>query len=138
MFSITEIKDSFITLLLILLLSFPHIIHAQNNSYKGTEANLAENDLLEIAKNSDFDNNVSMEIFKDEKNSYYAVDISKLTSTYEQIRILELSFANSTLVNIGSDKQTGFYLFLVNNKLNKSTEEINTLFNKFVSQSKPN
>lgn len=136
MFSITEIKGSFIAIVLILSLSFPFILHSQDTSYIGDEASLAANDLLELAENTDFDNNISMEIFKDEKNSYYAIDISKLASIYEQIRILELSFANNTIVNIGSDKNTGFYFFLVNNKLSKSTTEINNLFNKFVNQSK--
>ena len=131
MFSNTKIESTFIAFALMLSLSFPGLLHAQNDSYMGNE-----NELLSKAESTDFSDNISAKLFQDEKNSYFAVDVSKLPSKYEKIRILELSFAGNTLVNIGSDKNMKFYFFLVNNTLNKTTEEINKLFNEFSVQAK--
>ncbi len=136
MFLTTRIKRPLITFILILSLSFTGLLHAQHDTYKGKEASLSMNELLALAETADFENKISVKIFSDEKNSYFAFDVTKLSSSYDKIRILELSFTNKTLVNIGSDKNTGFYFFLVNNSLKKSNEEIINLFNEFLELSK--
>lgn len=135
MFLPLKIKSYFIAFVLTLLFSFPVLLSAQQGSYKGGEAKLSESDILLKAKAADFGDNISAQIFYDEKNTYYAVDISKISSKYEKIRILELSFADKALVNIGSDNNTGYYFFLVNNTLRKSSDEINKLFSEFMVQS---
>ncbi|MAE07304.1 MAG: hypothetical protein CL661_12095 [Bacteroidetes bacterium] len=133
---IAKIKSLTITFTLLFSLSFTVLLYAQDDNYKGKEASLSTTELSAKAETTDFKNNISAKIFIDEKNSYFAVDVRKLLSTYEEIRILELSFSNNNLVNIGSDKNTGFYFFLVNNTLNISEEDVNNLFNDFLVQTK--
>ncbi len=136
MFLPTKIDSTLISFTLMLFLSFTGLLNAQNDNYIGNETELSESELLSKAESADYSNNISAKLFQDERNSYFAVDISKLPSKYEKIRILELSFTNKTVVNIGSDNNMKFYFFLVNNALNKSTEEINKLFSEFGAQSK--
>lgn len=136
MFLTARIKRPFVAFILIFSLSFNGLLYAQHKNYVRQETNLSTEELLDKAQNMDFGDNLSAEIFGDEKNAYYAVDVSKLSSAYEKIRILELGFSNNTLVVIGSDKNTGFYLFLVNNTLNKTTKDVNNLFDRFLTQSK--
>lgn len=117
-------------------LLFTGLLYAQQENYKGQETNLSSEELIAKAQTVDFGDKLSNKIFDDEKNSYFAVDVNKLSSTYEKIRVLELGFENNTLVNISSDSNTGFYLFLVNNTLDKPEKEINSLFDEFQLQSK--
>ncbi len=136
MFLLIKIKSTCFAFALMLSLSFPGLLAAQHSSYAGDEAKLSQSILLSKAEVADYGEKISAKIFNDEKNTYYAVDVNKLSSAYEKIRVLELSFSDNALVNIGSDSNTGYYLFLVNNTLNKSTDEINNLFHKFLVQSK--
>lgn len=136
MFLTSKIKSSLIAFALILPFSFTGLLHAQQGSYIGTENSLSENELFAKATDADFGNNISTKIFEDVKNTYFAVDVSKLSSKYEKIRILELSYEDKALVSMGSDENTTFYFFLVNNTLNKSTEEIVGLLNDFLTRAK--
>ena len=136
MFSTPKIKSAIVAFVLMLTFSFPILLHAQHDSYMGTETKLSKAELLLKAESTDFNNSISTRLFHDEKNSYYAVDVSKLPSKYEKIRILELSFADNALVSIGSDENIKYYFFLVNNTLDKSSNEIQKLFNEFSVQSK--
>ncbi|MBC8319384.1 MAG: hypothetical protein H8E34_01540 [Bacteroidetes bacterium] len=135
MFLIAKIESTLIAVAVILLIFFPGLLIAQHDSYKGIEAKFSENELLTMAGAADYGDNISAKIFEDEKNTYFAVDIGKLSSEYEKIRILELSYADNALVNIGSDKNMEYYLFLVNNTLNISSHEIIKVFDEFKVQS---
>ncbi len=130
----TKVENVFITCAITLLLSLPLLLHAQHDSYTGNEAKLFQNELVSKAEAANFGDKVSIKIHNDEKNTYYAFDVNKLSNKYERIRILELCYADNALVSIGSDKNMKFYLFLVNNTLNISTEEINNLFIEFIIQ----
>ena len=130
----TKVENIFITCVMTLLLSLPILLHAQHDSYLGNEAKLFKNELVSKAEVADFGDKVSIKIHNDEKNTYFAFDVNKLSNKYEKIRILELCYADNALVSIGSDKDMKFYLFLVNNTLNISTEEVNNLFNDFIIQ----
>ena len=136
MFSTTKIKSALVAFVLMFAFSIPGLLHAQHDSYMGTETKLSDSELLSKAESTDFNDNISTKLFQDEKNSYFAVDVSKLPSKYEKIRILELSFADNALVSIGSDDSMKYYFFLVNNTLNKSADEIEKLFNEYSVQSK--
>ena len=105
-------------------------------SYAGTEPKLEYNTLLEKAKATNFNNELSAKVHQDQKNTYYAIDVSKLKSEYEQIRLLELSYNSTVIVNTGNDRSSNYYLFLVNNTLDKTDEEIFVLFDNYSQQSK--
>ena len=136
MFSTTKTESVIVAFILMLTFSFSGILHAQDGGYMGNETKLAKSELLSKAKSADYGHNISAKLFQDEKNSYFAVDVSKLPSKYEKIRILELSFADNALVSIGSDDSMKYYFFLVNNTLKKSADEIEKLFNEYSIQSK--
>ena len=136
MFLTTKIESTFTAFTLMLFLSFTGLLNAQNDSYIENGTKLSESELLLKAESADYHDNISAKLFQDERNSYFAVDISRLPSKFEKIRILELCFADKTVVNIGSDNNMKFYYFLVNNTLNKSTKEINKLFFEFSVQAK--
>ena len=136
MFLITKVKSAIILFIVIIFFVVTGSLKAQSGSYTGNEANIESGSLLLKASMTDFGDEISVKIFEDDKNTYYAVDVSKLDSKYEQIRILELSYADKIIVNTNSDKTKKYYLFLVNNTLDKSEEEIITLFDDFSIQSK--
>ena len=136
MFLLTKVKSAIISFIIIISFAVVGPLHAQSGSYIGNEANIESGSLLSKASMTDFGDEISAKIFEDDKNTYYAVDVSKLDSKYEEIRILELSYANKVIVNTNSDKTKKYYLFLVNNTLNKSEEDIIVLFDDFSIQSK--
>jgi len=131
----TKIKWFTLILALILSINVPVSVVAQG-SYAGDENKVSTESLLSKAKEADFSNGISAKIFSDSKNSYFAVDLKKLTSNFIKIRILEQSYDNLILVNISNDNTKGYYLYLVNNSLKKSDEEVNTLFTDFLVQAK--
>lgn len=136
MFIISKIRGISTAFAVILCVTFTGSLYAQQGSYSGNESKVQSGSLLSKANATDFGNNISATIFKDDKNTYYAVDLSKLPEKFERIRVLELSYGNKVLVNIGNDLSTNFLFYLVNNTLNKSTQYINDLFNDFLTQSK--
>lgn len=121
----------FFSSLTIILFFFVLPVFSQHGDYMGTEKDLNESFLIEKAIQTDFSSVFVAEIFKDEKNTYYAVDNSIIQSKYIKIRILEQVFSDKKLVNIGSSIEKGYMLFLVNNTLIDQDEEIIELFNSY-------
>lgn len=136
MFSFKKIERTILAIVLITTISFPNLLFSQHDSYAGKETKLTTSELLLKAEQTDFNKTISQKVFEDEKNTYYAVDVSLLSSKYEKIRLLELSYADKILVSIGTDNEKKYYFFLVNNTLEKSADEINNLFDSFSTQSK--
>jgi len=132
----TKIKSKLFFLALILSLTMSGSLYAQQDSYAGNESKIDAASLLSEAKKANFDNNICVKIFKDVKNTYYAVDVSQLTSKYEKIRLLELSYEDKALVSMGSDNDVKYYFFLVNNTLDKTPQEVADIITNFLSQSK--
>jgi len=136
MFLITKVKSAIIFFILIISFTVTGSLHAQSGNYIGNEANIESGSLLSKANMTDFEDQICAKIFKDDKNTYYAVDVSKLSSRYEKIRILELSYEDKVLVSMGSDTNTKYYYFLVNNTLDKSPKEIDDIVFGFLTQLK--
>jgi hypothetical protein len=136
MLLLTKLESAIISFILIIPLAFTGSLYAQTGSYAGNEANIESGSLMSKANMTDFGDEICAKIFEDDKNTYYAVDVSKLASKYEQIRILELTYANKVIVNTSNDSTKNYYLFLVNNTLNKSEQDIITLFDGFSVQAK--
>ena len=78
--------------------------------------------LVEKAKKTDFEGLTSIISF-DKQNNYYAVKTSSIKSRYIKIRILEQSYEDDYLVNIGTFNNLEYLLFLV--KKTPDTESIN-------------
>lgn len=121
---------SFIAIIVSLFVSSSYSQQSQNN---GAEKDLSQSDLSKKASQTDFKSTFVAEIFKDEKNTYFAIDNSTIKSKYVKIRILELVFSDSKIVNIGSSIDEGYMLFLVNNILVDRDKEIMELFNSYKS-----
>jgi len=117
-------------LFLVVLIAFSTMLRAQGH-YLGNKKNISLQELLKQAEVTDYGKNISAEIYQDVKNTYYAVNLSKVPSRYVKIRLLEMSFSNNALVNIYSDINSGYLLFLVNNTLNKKDKQIVGLFENF-------
>jgi len=118
-----------LTLLSIVMLSSASF--TQNNKYLGNEKDISGSELIAKAQNTSFQGQVVKEIYSDEKNTYFALDNGSIESRYVKIRILEQSYNDKYLVNIGPDIDSGYMLFLVNNSLNKSQEDIIKLLDTF-------
>jgi len=118
-----------LTLLSIILLS--SVSFTQNNKYLGIEKDISGSELIVKAQNTDFEGQIAKEVFSDEKNTYFALDNSAIESRYVKIRILEQSYNDKVLVNIGPEIDTGYMLFLVNNTMNKSQSDIVKLLDTF-------
>lgn len=118
-----------LTLFSIIMLS--SVTFTQNNKYLGNEKDISGSELIAKAQNTDFEAQIVKEIFSDEKNTYFALDNSSIESRYVKIRILEQSYSDKVLVNIGPDIDSGYMLFLVNNTLNKSQLDIVKLIDTF-------
>jgi len=130
-------KIKWFTFILVLTLSINVTKSAvAQGSYAGLEDKVTTENLLSKAKSADFSNGISAKVFSDSKNSYFAVDLSNLSSDFIKIRILEQSYDNLILVNISSDISKEYYLYLVNNSLDKSDDEVNILFTDFLTQAK--
>lgn len=98
--------------------------YAQNDQYLGKNKDVYLDELIQKAQNTDFSNGVSALIFSDEKNAYFAVDESRIESDYVRIRILEQSYSDKHIVNIGPGTGSSFIIFLVNNDFNVPTDKI--------------
>ncbi len=103
--------------LVLAMLLFVTTAFSQENKYLGEEVNISHSELIQLANNTNFNGTIASEIFKDEKNTYFAIDNNSIKSRYVKIRILEQSYSDNTIVNIGSSVNGGFMLFLVNNVL---------------------
>ncbi len=134
MISFTKLISKLVLTILVFLLILPGILNAQEGNYLGCEKKIHPEELLAKAMIADFSNNLSEKIYEDSKNSYFAVDVAKLNTKFERIRLLELSYSDDALVSIGTDENRLFYFFLVNNILNKTPEDINNTFIGFQTQ----
>lgn len=118
------------------LVTIPTLINAQSGNYSGNESNIYTEDLIEVADKTEFGDNISSYLMQDIKNKYYAVKVSKLTTQFEKIRLLELSYEDNEIVSMGADDNNIYYFFLVNNILNKTEKEINDKLTGFSITSK--
>lgn len=109
---------------------------AQENNYSGTEKELQASELFTMANSADYSDNICANIHKDEKNTYYSLDVSSFSTKYEKIRILEFIYGNDAIVSIGMNPDKTKYLFLVNNTLNNSEQNVQDAFKDFMVQSK--
>ncbi|NQU34944.1 MAG: hypothetical protein HQ521_17085 [Bacteroidetes bacterium] len=134
MVSFTKVISKFVLTILVFLLILPGILNAQEDNYLGNEKKIQPEELLAKAMIADFSNSLSEKIYEDSKNSYFAVDVEKLNTKFERIRVLELSYGDDALVSIGTDENRLYYFFLVNNILNKTPEDINSTFIDFQIQ----
>ncbi len=122
--------QSFLTIIIIL---FASTIFAQQGEYMGNEKDITSSELVIKANETNFNGGFAAMIFEDEKNTYYALKNSGIESKYIKIRILEQSYSDRELVNIGSSLKQEYLMFLVNNTLNVSEDKIIDLFNDYYS-----
>lgn len=115
----------------LLLCIFATTVFSQDNKYLGTEEDLTASDLIEIAKQTDFESDFVAKIHQDVKNTYYAIDNSKIDSRYVKIRIMYQTFSDNKIVNVGASIEDGYALFLVNNTLTGQDDEIIEMFNSY-------
>ena len=104
---------------------------SQENKYLGIEKDLNASDLIELAQQTDFKSDFVAEIHKDVKNTYYAIDNSRIDSRYVKIRIMYQTFSDNKIVNVGAAIEEGYSLFLVNNILTGEDNEIIEMFNSY-------
>lgn len=109
---------------------------AQNNHYLGTEQNLPVAKLLQKAAKTNFNGHFAAPVYKDDKNTYYAVNLQKIKSDYLKIRLLEQSYQSKYLVNISANIKANYLFFLVNNTLKKSNMQIVALFESYLQKAK--
>ncbi len=120
--------------ILTILLSISFLAFSQNSIYLGKEKNIDNTFLLKKAETTNFNGNLAAKIYTDEKNSYYAVDLSKFSSRYEKIRVLEFTYKNRELINIYNDINGKYLLFLVNNTLNLQPSDVIDKLNRFKTE----
>ena len=82
--------------------------------------------LLEKAKNTEFKGFTAMISF-DDHNYYYAIKTSDIKSRYVRIRILEQTFEDDYLVNIGTFDNLEYMLFLVKKIPGRENRDIETI-----------
>ncbi len=136
MVSVIQSKGKQLILLLTILIFTGSNMLAQNSNYAGTESNISLDQLIDKSVSMESSDKLCSLIYEDSKNTYYVVNANKLESKFEKIRLLELSYSDDALVSIGMNTDKTKFFFLVNNTLNKSTEDIEKLFEGFVLQSK--
>ncbi len=109
---------------------------SQNKHYLGTEPDLPAAKLLQNAAKANFNGHMAAQIYKDDKNTYYAVNLQKIKSNYLKIRLLEQSYKSKYLVSISANIKADYLLFLVNNTLKKSNTQIVTLLESYLQKAK--
>lgn len=122
--------QSFLT---IIIFFFTSSVFAQQGEYAGVEKDITNSELVVKASETDFNGGFVAMVFKDEKNTYYALDNSSIDSKYIKIRILEQSYSDNELVNIGSSLKKDYLMFLVNNTLEVGESKILEIFNVYYS-----
>ena len=124
------------TFLLVIFIIFSSIISAQEHKYLGTEQNITQEELLAKAVNIDFTAESFHEVYKDSKNTYYVLSTKILKNRMVKIKILELISRDDKLVNIGASPDSEYNLFLVNNSLKKSSDQVLKIMYGYIKQSK--
>lgn len=91
-----------------------------------------------MARQTNYDGNIAAEIYRDDINTYFAIDNDILHSRYLELRILEQVYVDNTIVHIGQSSDHSFILFLVNTNLidkNKSiVEKLNDFYTIAVNE----
>ncbi len=127
-------KQTILLLTIIIFTGFNML--AQDSNYSENEENISLDQLIEKAQSIDLSENLCSLIHEDLKNTYYVINANKLESRYEKIRLLELTYTDDALVSIGNNKDMTQFFYLTNNTLNKTTDDIQRLFEDFAVQSK--
>lgn len=70
-------------------------------------------------ENFDFKGKFAATVFKDEANSYFLLDFSKLTSRFDRVYFLNLSFSATELINIDPSVTKDKVCFMSNEKYNE-------------------
>ena len=111
-----------------------HMLISQQDRYLGTEKQITQEDLDQMMEEVSFGEAFSKQIHKDEKNTYFAFDASKLVSRFEKLRLIELIYDDTYLVNIGADPDEPFFFFLVNNVVMDEIGEVEAVFTEYATR----
>jgi hypothetical protein len=90
------------------------------------------NEFLAKYAKFDFKGNFAATVDKDEANTYFLVDFSKLPTRFERVYFMNLSFASDELVNIDSDISKSNVCFKASNKY--SEKDILKIFDELKSK----
>ncbi len=107
---------------------------AQESKYLGSEKTITHEELFQKAADNDFSQMIFQEIYKDSKNTYFALKMSGIDSRYAQIKLLELITKDKTIVNIGASPDATYGLFLVNNVHNQSAAQVAKTMNTLIDE----
>ncbi len=129
-------QNGFGVLLFVFIAFMPSFLVAQQDNYMGKEKQITITDLEFERAKLKFDEALSMQIFQDEKNTYFAVDASKLASRYEKLRLIDLTYGDKYLVNIGSNPAESFFYFLVNNTILEEVADVKLMFEEYAQKAK--
>lgn len=125
-------KRQFLLLIVTLIHTFlVTVSFSQNNLQSANEKFITVTELGSKADKTDFNGRTSAEIYKDDRNTYYAIDKNSLGSRYLELRILEQVYSDKSIVHIGQAEQSKFILFLVNNIFNEEDGNLLDQLNKF-------
>lgn len=121
--------------LLVIFTLFSSSMIAQEYKYLGTEPNITHEELLQKAAVLDFSAESFQEVYQDSKNTYFVFSTRNLENRVVKIKILELIAKDNTLVNIGASPDTDLNLFLINNSLGKTNDQIREIVHEYIIQS---
>ena len=110
----------------LLLFSFTEIFSQNDN-----EAFVSIAELEAMADQANFQENIATAIYIGSKSTFFAIQVSDLSSRYVELRILEQVYLDKEIVHIGMSRDLDFILFLVNNKLSISNNDIVLKFNNY-------
>jgi len=130
-----QLSKMTVTMMVVVFSVFSTTLMAQEYKYMGTEPNITHEELLQKAAQTDFSQQAFQEIYADSKNTYYALSTENIASRYVKIRILELIATDKALVNIGGSPDSKYNLFLVNNSLGKTTDQLAKVVDEYIMKS---
>ncbi len=88
-------------------------------------------ELTILAEKANFDENITSEIHKDSRCTYFAIDRHRLDSRFLELRILEQVYSDKVVVHIGQSEPHKFMLFLANNVFNEDNGNLLNKLNTF-------
>ncbi len=130
-----QLSKMTIVLMFVVFPLFSSSLLAQEYKYMGTEPNITHEELLQKAAQTDFSQQPFQEIYSDSKNTYFTLSTEKIDSRYVKIRILDLIATDNALVNIGGSPDSKYNLFLVNNSLGKTTDQLAKVVEEYINKS---
>ena len=80
----------------------------------------------------EFGNHFSAYIQSDDVNNYFLVDFTRLTTRFQKIWFINLTFGEKKIVNIDSDLNKGYVCFVANKRF--SSGEIEKLFDDLLEK----